>query len=133
MDWVSLGWMNKDGGCDYKEGEGRKKPYTLKFYRPERTIFLADYNGTVEDADVVRLHPDNKKYDKTLKYDLIRCSKAIGYQTSALVQAGLLGLEIDCRDKTNIMYQDNWLELLPYADWHYSEIQSGEAWEHLCR
>jgi len=54
---------------------------------------------------------------------------AIGYQTSALVTAGLEGLKVICKDKRNIMYNQNWLELLPYADWHYSEMDA--AIDHL--
>jgi hypothetical protein len=48
-----------------------------------------------------------------------------------LVSAALAGLEVICKDARNIMFERNWLELLPYADWHWSEIENGDALEHL--
>ena len=130
---VSLGWMNADGGRDFKIGKGRIAPIPKENAGNGTSIFLADYNGPIEKADEIRLHPAQKEWKKrdSLEYVLSRHSKAIGYQTTALVTAGLMGLEIICKDERNIMFQPNWLELLPYADWHHSEIENGEAWEHL--
>lgn len=131
MDWVSLGWMNSDGGRDFSIGSGRNAPEIKDHRNSGSSIFLADYNGEIERADEVRLHPESERPRDGLCEALRRHGVAIGYKTSALVIAGLEGLEVICKDSTNIMAQPNWLELLPYADWHYSEIQSGEAWEHL--
>ena len=130
-DWLSIGWMNQDGGRDYKVGVGRKSPILKDRLSEQGTIFLADYNGIVESADTVRLHPARKVYERSLFDDLRRHATAIGYKTSALVTAGLEGLEVVCRESTNIMNRPDWLEVLPYADWRYNEIQSGEIWEHL--
>lgn len=131
MDWVSLGWLRSDGGRAFKRGIGREKP-TI---RPKRagtgTIFLKDYGGIEEKADTVRYHPAERKEQESLYKALERHRTAIGYQTTALVQAALFGLDIVCKDIRNIMSEPNWIDLLPYADWHYSEIQSGEFWEHL--
>jgi len=126
--------MNQDGGRDFKPGVGREPP-TPKARRTQGgSLFLADYGGPVEPADEVRLHPSREKPRDRLHDALRRHAIAIGYNTTALVTAGLEGLEVVCKSPQNIMSQPNWLELLPYADWHYTEIQSGEAWEHLkCR
>ncbi len=129
-DCLSVGWMNSKGGRDFKTGHGRDLP-AIEGSAGDKTIFLADYNGQVEDADLIRYHPENKKHNTTLEHDLKQCYRATGYKTSALVVAGLMGLHVECKDETNIMSQDNWLELLPYADWHYDEISNGELWEHL--
>jgi hypothetical protein len=130
-DWLSIGWMNKDGGRHYQLGSGRKH-IERKDRRSERgTIFLADYNGPVELADTVRLHPAREASSRPLLDDLRRHAIAIGYTTSALVTAGLEGLEVICREPTNIMNRPDWLEVLPYADWRYDEIQSGAVWEQL--
>lgn len=127
MDWVSLGWMNSDGGRDFKAGSGREPCQCKDGANNERSIFLADYNGTLEQADTIRLHPANNQDQPEIVKVLRDHGVAIGYQTSALVTAGLEGLKIICKDKRNIMYNDNWLELLPYADWHYSEMDKAIA------
>ena len=129
-DYVSIGWMNSLGGRDFIEGYGKQKP-EVGTPTGDKTIFLADYNGIVEQADTVRLHPVQKHYELSLADALQGHKIAVGYNTTALVNAGLAGLTIICKGTTNIMLQPNWLELLPYADWHYTEIQSGQLWDHL--
>jgi hypothetical protein len=122
--------MNEHGGRGFRVGSG-KKPPEIGQNHGTGTIFLGDYNGKTHEADTIRLHPMNKTYSEPLTAALSRHHKAIGYRTTALVKAALMGLEVECLDPENIIYQPNWRELLPYADWHYSEIESGEAWEHL--
>ena len=131
MPWVSLGWMRADGGRDFKKTSGREPPEIKDGPSGQGTIFLADFRGPVERADTVRYHPDEKRSSIGLVDDLRRHRTAIGYTTTALVRAGLEGLEIQCKDRRNIMWEENWLELLPYADWHHSEIESGLLWDHL--
>jgi len=128
---VSLGWMKSDGSRDFHVGCGRKPPPVKDRTDKTGTIFLADYSGPLGQADTVRLHPARERPADGLREALRKHGIAIGYKTTALVTAALEGLEVICKDKSNIMAEDNWLELLPYADWHYSEIASGEAWEHL--
>ena len=131
MDWVSLGWLRPDGGRYFRVGSGRTSPVPKDPKSEGGTIFLADYEGPIERADTVRLHPAKEDHKESLVDVLGRHKRAIGYCTTALATAGLEGLEIICKDKRNIMYEDNWLELLPYADWRYDEIMNGDAWEHL--
>jgi len=131
MAWVSLGWMRDDGGRDFRIGEGRARPEQRDCQAAKGTIFLADHGGPVESADTIRLHPAQQRPVQGLRESLSEHKTAIGYQTTALVTAGLMGLDIVCKDKRNIMSESNWLDLLPYADWRWSEIASGEAWEHL--
>ena len=131
MDWVSLGWMREDGGRRFRAGSGRMPPAVEERPAAGGTIFLADYGGHVESADTVRRHPCEEQTKESLRDALRKHRTAIGYQTTALVAAALAGLEIVCKDARNILWERNWLELLPYADWHWSEIESGEAWEFL--
>lgn len=131
MDWVSLGWLRSDGGREFGLGYGRKPPNVEDRPHDGGTIFLADYGGPVERADTIRRHPQEERPAEGLRDALRRHRIAVGYQTTALVTAGLCGLEIVCKDARNIMAESNWLELLPYADWHWTEIESGEALEHL--
>lgn len=131
MDWVSLGWMNPDGGRTYKVGTGRAPPERKPLKTEGGTIFLADWHGKVEQADTIRLHPDDARHDEPLLDVLARHRHAIGYQTTALVTAALEGLTFECMDHRNILANDNWLDLLPYADWRFDEIENGEAWAHL--
>jgi hypothetical protein len=128
---VSLGWLREDGGRRFSAGSGRNPPAIEPDRSETGTIFLADYDGPVEKADTVRHHPANEPARENLRDALRRHRVAIGYQTSALVTAALMGLEIVCKDPRNILWEPDWLELLPYADWHWSEIESGDAWEHL--
>jgi len=130
-EFVSLGWMNGQGGRDFFAGEGRGPPEIKNNATGTKLIFLADYDGPLEDADTVRFHPAQAAHPKTLLESLREHRKAIGYGTTALVTAALEGLEVTCRSEQNIMSQPNWRELLPYADWGLTEIESGEAWAHL--
>lgn len=131
MDWVSLGWLQADGGRIFKAGNGRPAPRVEERPAIGGSIFLADYGGPLEPADTVRRHPAEEAPCEPLHQALRRHRVAIGYSTTALVAAALAGLEIICKDSRHILRDPRWLELLPYADWHWSEIESGEAWEHL--
>ena len=131
MPCVSLGWLRPDGGRYFIEGFGREPPVIKEPKTTGGTIFLADYDGPIEMADEIRFHPANKNSNESLLDVLRRHKTAIGYQTTALVTAALEGLSIICKDPRNIMYESNWLNLIPYADWHYTEIESGEAIDYL--
>lgn len=129
--YVSLGWMNKKGGRDFFLGRGKQPVKTEPIKTGNRTIFLADYNGKIEQADTIRYHPAQKEEPEPIRIALKKHDIAIGYKTTALITAAIEGLRIVCRDEDHILNNPNWRELLPYVDWHYSEIESGEAWEHL--
>lgn len=131
MDWVSIGWMRADGGRHYFERDSRDKPIIENHPQGQGTIFLRDHGGPMGRADTIRFHPAERPSTESLQQALLRHRIAIGHQTSALVKAGLMGLTIDCRDKRNIMFEKNWLQLLPWAEWNYQDIQSGELWSHL--
>jgi hypothetical protein len=130
MDYVSLGWLMPNGRRSTTEGEGRPPP-EIGTNNGKGTIFLADYGGPIEPADTVRRHPAEEKHTESLTEVLSRHKTAIGYTTTALIKAALMGLDVVSRDPTHILNNPDWLTLLPYIDWHYTEIQSGEAWEHL--
>jgi len=132
--YVSLGWLNKEGDRDFVIGTNRPALEIKPLKMGNRTIFLADYMGTVEMADTIRYHPAQKTETEPLLDALARHDIAIGYSSTALITAAIEGLQIVCKDESYILNRSNWKDILPYADWHYSEIESGEAWEHLtCR
>ena len=128
---VSLGWLNQIGGRDFVKGFGKDQPIRKPQKTGSRTIFLADYRGKIEQADTIRRHYLEENHTETLEEALSRHDIATGYCTTALVKAGLEGLRVICKDERSIMHQDNWLDLLPYADWTYQEISNGESWKHL--
>ena len=130
MDWLSAGWV-KNGQRVFRVGCGRKHPKPKAGSNGRGSIFLADYYGPVEQADTIRLHPQRDTNPEPLLDCLHRHARAIGYNTTALITAGLEGLEIECKSPDSIMSHSNWLELLAYTDWKYSEIQSGALWQHL--
>ena len=130
MDWLSVNWV-KNGKKLFRSGSGRKSPEPKTGNTGSGCVFLADYNGSMEQADTIRLHPERETNQEPLLDCLHRHARAIGYNTTALITAALEGLETECLDPDNIMSQPNWLELLAYSDWHYSEIESGELWDHL--
>lgn len=127
---LSVGWMNSKGGRDFVIGEGRPS-LTIRESHGNKSIFLADYNGVTEPADIIRLHPCNEKHERPLIEDLKQCNEATGYNTSALVTAALEGLKINCKGEQNILTNPDWLELLPYTNWTYNEIKAGIVWAHL--
>ena len=129
--YVSLGWLTEMGGRDFQVGTGKRVPDVKPRKMGNRSIFLAEYGGHIDEADTIRLHPMAETPSETLEEALSRHDIAIGYTSTALVQAALEGLRIDCRDPDGVMNKPNWLQLLPYVDWHYTEIESGEAWAHL--
>ncbi len=130
MDWLSIGWI-KNGRRIFRAGSGRKSPRPKVRKNTTGTVFLADYYGPVGPADTIRLHPQREANQEPLLDCLHRHARAIGYNTTALITAGLEGLEIECKSPDSIMSQPNWLELLAYTDWRYDEIESGELCTHL--
>ena len=130
-EYISLGWLNPDGGRSFHRGTGRAAPVPAERSRAPGTIFLADYNGVIEPAETVRLHPAQEKHTEPLTDALRRHGTAVGYMTTALVTAALQGLQVVCKDDRNIMAQPDWLQLLPFADWDHDEIENGELWAHL--
>lgn len=128
---ISLGWMNPDGSRTFHKGAGRNPPVPKPQKTGNRIIFLADWRGPIEEADTVRYHPAEHNATETLQEALSRHDVAVGYGTTALVEAALEGLRIVCRDDKHILQRPDWLELLPYADWGYDELT--EAVGHLFR
>jgi len=125
--------MKENGEREYKIGSKSKhQPVKIKTRGSGAgTIFLADYNGPIHQADTIRLHPDNGTTKERLIDAIRRHDTAIGYRTTALITAAIEGLNIICMDENHILNDPKWPEILPWADWHYSQIESGEAWEHL--
>lgn len=126
---VSVGWLNKNGGRDFHNSGRRKHVERENRQAGTGSIFLADYEGPIRQADTIRLHPARENNKEPLHDVLRRHARAIGYKTTALVTAYLMGLDVVSHDPEHILNKGP--DLLPYADWHYKEIESGELWEHL--
>lgn len=128
-DFISVGWMTKTGGRKFYENIGRS-PIQKGFTEGTKSIFLCDYKGKPTcKVDMVRWHPNDVSTVSTLEEDLSLCDRAYGYHTSALVTAALMGLKVTSFDPEHILNQENWLQLLPYADHSADQIKSGETWE----
>lgn len=62
---------------------------------------------------------------------------AHGFSTSALVTAGLAGLNLVCHDPDSVAARwrrdarEQWCHDLAYLNWHEAEIADGSAWEWL--
>lgn len=128
-DHVSLGWLRSDGCREFFTGEGRKPPERKPLKEGNKTLFLVDYGGIVEQADTIRFHPAQKRPERPLEDDLATHAIAVGYQTTTLVTAALAGLTVVSKSPLNIMSRPDWLEVLPYADWGFHELT--DAVEHL--
>lgn len=119
--------MNPDGSRTFYKGEGRGPPKVKPMKTGSRTLFLADWRGPIEQADTVRYHPAEHKAAETLQEAISRHDVAVGYGTTALVEAALEGLRIVCKDPRHILNQPDWISLIPYADWSYSELNEAVA------
>lgn len=132
---VSLGWMRPDGGRDWWVGEGRSPPVIMNEAGERGTIFLCDHSAASVSGhyDAIRMHPTHSPAPEMALEDQLRhFAKAVGLRTSALVTAALMGLEVESCWPPHILNHDNWLRILPYADWSEDEIAAGDAWAHLC-
>jgi len=130
-EWLSIGWLNPEGDRDYPQTMLRDELEIAERPISDKTVFLADYDGPVCEADTIRWHPVEKTSDESLHDCLRRHYKAIGFRTTAFISAALEGLEIECLNSSHILNKPNWQELLKFTDWNFNDIQSGEAWAHL--
>lgn len=149
---VSLGWLLPDGGRHYAAGMPSDRwldsGQTLAPLRPAtgRRIFLADYGAERhhhpalmdrEQITCFRAHPSTERAARDLAAVLADYDVAYGFKTSALVTAGLHGLNIVALDPRAIAarwcvsHRERWCYDLAYANWSLAEIASGAAWEHL--
>ena len=129
---VSLGWLRKEGGRFFYKGEGRKAPEIKKTLLGTNSIYLCDFNSQPKiKTDLVRYHPLNYHYVDSLEKTLKRCNKAYGENTTSLVTAALMGLDVVSFQKHHILNYENWLNLIPYVDNSRFEIEAGEPWEYF--
>jgi hypothetical protein len=94
---------------------------------------IKDYPGAY-----LRKHPGNYKPARPLSEDLERYTKAVTWGSGAAIAASIEGLEV-------VSYMPKWigaheptelsrlvmLRRLAWAQWRYSEIESGEAFKRL--
>jgi hypothetical protein len=157
---VSIGWLKPDGTRDFcnfdmaypngdmpelKPMKGRtgKRACAMVFadygQDPAKMIFEArNKYGRVycrhHPADRFTTSPAmNPQWSLEMVWDM--CDVAVGQSSTALVDAAINGLHVDCPDSHVCadIHDDRqlWLTDLSWAQWHYTQVQSGEFWEHL--
>lgn len=157
LEYVTIGWLNDDGGMVYPTGcdDLRQKPDLFGWRdSTDRAIFLLDY--PMRDFDIiksefsdvgVRYHPAIKPNQISLDHHLSMYDVAIGWRTSALVTAAVNGMPVISFDSRSPVYpiagrdimdirkpcRKQWLNNLSYAQWSGKEIASGEALEYVLK
>lgn len=135
-DYVSVHWL-KDGEKVRTTGNPyREHPPFLPYKDGNRVIYLCDYGEVVETAATVRLHPAQRKPERTLYEDLAQHEIAVGGRTTALVDAALMGLEVRTDDPHSPVWpirnrtgnREQWLRDLAWHNWSKSEIMNGNMW-----
>lgn len=157
---VSLGWLNEDGTRRFAEPDpDRPRPHPTP--RPWKTreqsaLILADYGQEPKKAisaarrrfhmTRIRRHPAQEKTTVSLESSLALVDVVIGYKTTALFDAVIMGIPAICLDPTNPVApvcsgglweplerpdRSDWLKRLAYCQFSLNEIANGTAWEHL--
>ncbi len=157
---VSLHWLDQ-AGCkqwpDDAPGD-RSKPNLQPWRESEkRALCIEDYGKTIPAAAIqpffnqveVRQHPAgrDKQRVEPLGTVLERNDVAVGYSSTALVEAAITGLPVICfadpgtspvsqiasTTPAEVIRPDReqWLNNLSYCNWTYEEISSGAAAEYL--
>ncbi len=160
---LSIGWLRPDGSRDFRNDGAAGAKGSLPQLKPRKAngrcaVVFADY-GRDMAAEVRELReqwngslyfrphpaqPDVSVKAITLSGPLADvwalCDTAIGHSTTALIEARLNGLQIQCSDPLNAVTahpgdDERWLRELSWAQWsaheHNPEIQRGDFWEHL--
>lgn len=158
---LSIGWLKPDGTRDfcnfdmgYPNGElPELMPMKKRTGKRACAMVFGDYGENpapmVQEARAkygrvyYRPHPADRHAtspalspDWTLEQVWDIADVAVGGTSTALVDAAINGLHIDCPD-THVCSEINgdresWLADLSWAQWHYTQIERGEFVEHLC-
>jgi hypothetical protein len=146
---ISLGWL-ENGQRDFMNLGMAASKGSLPLMRPRkdgrrRAVVLGDYGCDMQhevlkarvdyDEVMFRPHPAERPSEWTLERTLEWADVAIGYGSTALVDALLWGLEVKTLDTNHVCHgvtdRTSWLTDLSWAQWTHSECASGEFWRHL--
>jgi hypothetical protein len=136
-DCVSLHWFS--GGekvFSFGQKQKRDHPELLPTKNGSKRIFLCDYGQEpFGDFDSVRYHPAQKRGQRPLAEDLADHDIAIGRKSTALVDALIAGLKVECSDPNSPVYgiksRSKRINDLAWHNWNKDELASGEALEWL--
>ena len=157
-DSVSIGWLQPDGSRAFATGTYQRphpKPLPWK-EREQSALLLADYGQDISEAYAeaklrfhfvrVRKHPADDPSQVPLRTHLALCDVAIGWKSTALVEAALYGVPVVCLNDQGVtrpvaahsieadLYRGSraeWLHNLSYRQFTIDEIADGTAWRHL--
>jgi len=157
--WViSLGWLRPDGSRDFRlhgATNGKGLLPSLKAMKDARrcAVIFADYGRdpreTVNELRqkwngslYFRPHPQQPASVKAISLTgpieevWSLCDVAIGHSTTALIEARIQGLHIECSDPLNVVNdcpddRDAWLRRLSWCQWSHLELMRGDFVEHL--
>lgn len=113
--------------CDNKEAIDRyyrnviaEQPHGTKIYFRPHPFHNRSIDGTVLSTDKAVLHTAKRIYT---------------YKSSFGVHCRLLGLPVDA-GRSSLAWgltgsEEEWKKWLLFTQWHISELQTGEFWEHL--
>jgi len=141
-DYVSIHWLKQGekvyGACtDY-----RAHPAVLPYRNSQKRIYLCDYGQEPEgDYHAVRRHPASDDAQRPLLDDLDGYGIALGRRTTALIDASIAGLQVITSDRHSPVWpisgrcggREQLLTRLAWHNWSLTEIERGDAWEHLKR
>ena len=129
-DCVSIHWLKGGEKVFLKDMPRRKHPRLRPMKNGMRRIYLCDYRmGPEGEYDAVRYHPAERKEQRPLTDDLKAHDIAIGRRSTALVDAAIHGLRVECNDPHSPAYgitdRKQWITDLAWHNWSKAEISSG--------
>lgn len=142
-DSVSLQWMVTGyKQFDWSPKPQRPHPELEPMKTGDATVILCDYQMDPSQLvkkypnATVRRHPAEQKGGGSLAECLKAHQNAAGRHTTALVEAAIHGLRVDCEAPyapcSGLGHgREHWINCLAWHNWHIDEIASGVAWDHL--
>jgi len=154
---VSIGWLKADGTRDFRnadktQGKGTLPELHKKKSKQRAVVVFGDYGRDPKqemsyarrtyDSVFYRAHPASNGRTPYLTlggeldsvWQIADC--AVGYKTTALIDAEIHGLHVHSTDPGHVVHHDGdrqqWLNRLSWANWNHEEIKRGTFWEHLC-
>jgi hypothetical protein len=128
---VSIHWLRDGEKVFLRDMPYRKHPKLKKPKEGTSRLYLCDYGQKPEgEYDAVRCHPAEKKDQGPLLDALNVHDIAAGRRSTALVDAAIHGLRVECNDPHSPVYgitsRRQWIRDLAWHNWSKSEISSGD-------
>lgn len=138
LQWMVTGYKH----FDWSPKPARAHPELQPLKTGDDTVILCDY-GMDPSALVkkypnatIRRHPAEERCGESLDECLNAHQQAAGRHTTALVDAAIHGLGVDCDAPyapcSGLKYgRERWINCLAWHNWHIDDIRNGDAWAHL--